>query len=136
MNSSLLIIIAFIVALAIGFFIGKMLSKAEAQSQKSGLEERVNGLLAQIEQLKIQFQSEKNNLEKIISQLNLEKENVQKEKEDFAIHLEKKENDFDNLSTLKFRSVLVIVVASSKASFTKAVLTCANCFSPTNVLNC
>ena len=97
MNSSLLIIIAFIVALAIGFFIGKMLSKAESQSQKSGLEERVNGLLGQIEQLKNQFQQEKNQFEKAIAQLNLEKENVQKEKEAFAIHLAKKENDFDNL---------------------------------------
>jgi DNA recombination protein RmuC len=97
MSQTLLIIAVFILALALGFFIGKMLSKAEAQSQKSGLEERVNGLLAQIEQLKNQFLVEKNQFEKAIAQLNLEKENVQKEKEAFAIHLAKKENDFDNL---------------------------------------
>ncbi|WP_430401159.1 DNA recombination protein RmuC [Flavobacterium sp.] len=97
MSQTLLIIAVFILALALGFFIGKMLSKAEAQSQKSGLEERVNGLLGQIEQLKTQFQIEKNQFEKAIAQLNLEKENVQKEKEAFAIHLAKKENDFDNL---------------------------------------
>ena len=97
MSQTLLIIAVFILALAIGFFIGKMLSKAESQSQKSGLEERVNGLLGQIEQLKNQFQQEKVQFEKAIAQLNLEKENVQKEKEAFAIHLAKKENDFDNL---------------------------------------
>ena len=97
MSQTLLIIAVFILALALGFFIGKMLSKAESQSQKSGLEERVNGLLAQIEQLKNQFQSDKNQLEKAIAQLSLDKENVQKEKEAFAIHLAKKENDFDNL---------------------------------------
>lgn len=97
MSQTLLIIAVFILALALGFFIGKMLSKAESQSQKSGLEERVNGLLAQIEQLKNQFQQEKNQLEKAIAQLSLDKENVQKEKEAFAIHLAKKENDFDNL---------------------------------------
>ena len=97
MSQTLLIIAVFILALAIGFFMGKMLSKAESQSQKSGLEERVNGLLGQIEQLKNQFQQEKNQFEKAIAQLNLEKENVQKEKEAFAIHLAKKENDFDNL---------------------------------------
>ncbi len=97
MSQTLLIIAVFILALALGFFIGKMLSKAESQSQKSGLEERVNGLLGQIEQLKIQFQSDKNQLEKVIAQLNLEKDSVQKEKEAFAIHLAKKENDFDNL---------------------------------------
>ncbi|WP_320814360.1 DNA recombination protein RmuC [Flavobacterium sp.] len=97
MSQTLLIIAIFILALAIGFFIGKMLSKAESQSQKSGLEERVNGLLGQIELLKIQFQSEKNQFEKTYSQLHLDKENVQKEREAFAIHLAKKENDFDNL---------------------------------------
>lgn len=97
MSQTLLIIAIFILALAIGFFIGKMLSKAESQSQKSGLEERVNGLLGQIELLKIQFQSEKNQFEKTYSQLQLDKENVQKEREAFAIHLAKKENDFDNL---------------------------------------
>ena len=97
MSQTLLIIAVFILALALGFFIGKMLSRAESQSQKSGLEERVNGLLGQIEQLKNQFQQEKNQFEKAISQLNLDKENVQKEKEAFAIHLAKKENDFDNL---------------------------------------
>jgi DNA recombination protein RmuC len=97
MSQTLLIIAVFILALALGFFIGKMLSKAEAQSQKSGLEERVNGLLAQIEQLKNQFLVEKNQFEKALAQLNLEKDSVQKEKEAFAIHLAKKENDFDNL---------------------------------------
>ncbi len=97
MSQTLLIIAVFILALAIGFFVGKMLSKAEAQSKKSGLEERVNGLLGQIEQLKNQFQQEKIQFEKAIAQLNIEKENVQKEKEAFAIHLAKKENDFDNL---------------------------------------
>jgi DNA recombination protein RmuC len=97
MSQTLLIIAIFILALAIGFFIGKMLSKAESQSQKSGLEERINGLMNQIEQLKNQFQSEKNQFEMNFSQLNLEKESVQKEKEAFAIHLAKKENDFDNL---------------------------------------
>ena len=97
MSQTLLIIAVFILALVIGFFIGKMLSKAESQSQKSGLEERVNGLLAQIEQLKNQFQQEKIQFEKAIAQLSLDKESVQKEKEAFAIHLAKKENDFDNL---------------------------------------
>jgi len=97
MSQTILIIAVFILALAIGFFIGKMLSKAESQSEKSGLEERVNGLLGQIEQLKNQFLADKNQFEKNISQIVSEKDNIQKEKEAFAIHLAKKENDFDNL---------------------------------------
>jgi DNA recombination protein RmuC len=97
MSQTILIIVIFILALAIGFFIGKMLLKAQAQSEKSGLEERVNGLGSQIEQLKNQAQIEKNQFEKALQQLNLEKEAIQKEKEAYAIHLAKKENDFDNL---------------------------------------
>lgn len=73
-------------ALAIGFFLGKMLFSARSQSDKSGLEERINGLLEQIEQFKNQ-----------VRQHSLEKENLQKEKESLAIHLAKKENDFENL---------------------------------------
>ena len=97
MPESMLILVTFIVALAIGIFLGKLLFTAKSQSEKSGLEERINGLLGQIEQLKIQFQTEKNQFEKSFAQLSYEKENLQKEKESLAIHLAKKENDFDNL---------------------------------------
>ena len=97
MPESILILITFIVALAIGIFLGKLLFTAKSQSEKSGLEERINGLLGQIEQLKIQFQTERNQFEKSFVQLTSEKENLQKEKESLAIHLAKKENDFDNL---------------------------------------
>ena len=97
MPESMLILITFIVALAVGIFIGKLIFSAESQSEKSGLEERINGLLGQIEQLKVQFQTERNQFEKSFAQLSSEKENLQKEKESLAIHLAKKENDFDNL---------------------------------------
>ena len=97
MPESMLILVTFIVALAIGIFLGKILFTAQSQSEKSGLEERINGFLGQIEQLKIQFQTERNQFEKSLLQLSSEKENLQKEKESLAIHLAKKENDFDNL---------------------------------------
>ena len=97
MSQTILIIVIFILALTIGFFIGKMLLKAQAQSEKSGLEERVNGLVNNIEELKNQSQIDKVQFEKNISQVVSEKEAIQKEKEAYAIHLAKKENDFDNL---------------------------------------
>jgi DNA recombination protein RmuC len=97
MPESMLILVTFIVALAIGIFLGKMLFTAQSQSEKSGLEERINSFLGQIEQLKIQFQTERNQFEKSLLQLSSEKENLQKEKESLAIHLAKKENDFENL---------------------------------------
>jgi DNA recombination protein RmuC len=97
MPETMLILITFVVALAIGIFLGKLLFTAQSKSEKSGLEEKINGLLNQIEQLKIQFQTERNQFEKSLLQLSSEKENLQKEKESLAIHLAKKENDFDNL---------------------------------------
>jgi len=97
MSQTLLVLAAFIIALGIGIFIGKIIFTSQSQSEKSGLEERINGLLNQIEQLKIQFQTERNQLEKSFLQLTSEKENLQREKESLAIQLAKKENDFENL---------------------------------------
>ncbi len=86
MTNSILILLTFSFALALGLFLGKLLFNARSQSEKSGLEERINGLLEQIEQFKEQ-----------VRQYALEKENLLKEKESITIHLAKKENDFDNL---------------------------------------
>ena len=97
MSQTILVLAVFILALAIGFYIGKLLTKSQLQSTTSGLEERINGLLTQIDQLKQQFQQEKNQLEKSVENLSVEKDTLQKEKESLAIHLAKKENDFDNL---------------------------------------
>jgi DNA recombination protein RmuC len=97
MPESMLILFTFIIALAIGIFLGKQLFTAKSQSEKSSLEERINGFIGQIEQLKIQSHSEKNQIEKTLLQLSSEKAALQKEKETLAIHLAKKENDFDNL---------------------------------------
>lgn len=97
MSQTLLVLAAFIIVLGIGIFIGKIIFASQSRSEKSGLEERINGLLNQMEQLKVQFQTERNQFEKSFLQLTSEKENLQKEKESLAIHLAKKENDFDNL---------------------------------------
>jgi DNA recombination protein RmuC len=97
MNDSLLILITFLVALAIGFFLGKLLLKAQSQSEKSGLEEKVNGLSNQKEELKNQSISDKEQFEKALFQVNNEKETIRTEKEVLAIQLSKKEVDFENL---------------------------------------
>lgn len=81
-----MIIIAFTIALAIGIFLGKTLFAAQSKSDRASLEEKINGLLQQIEQLKNQ-----------ISQTLQERENIRAEKEALAIQLSKKETDFENL---------------------------------------
>jgi len=74
------------IALAIGIFFGKFIFSNKSNSEKASLEEKINGLLFQIEQFKNQ-----------VSQLQKEKESIQSEKESLAIQLAKKENDFENL---------------------------------------
>lgn len=86
MTQSLLIIIALLSGLGIGVFIGKSLFAANSKSEKASLEEKINGLLQQIEQLKSQ-----------INQITHERENIRTEKESLAIQLSKKEVDFENL---------------------------------------
>ena len=72
-------------AFVIGFLIGKLIFSGKSNSEKASLEEKINGLLFQIEQFKNQTH-----------QIAKEKEVVQSEKEAFAIQLAKKENDFEN----------------------------------------
>lgn len=86
MTDSLSIIVTFIIALAIGIFLGKIIFSANAKSDKAGLEEKLNGLLQQIEQFKSQ-----------LNQTVQERETIRTDKESLAIQLSKKETDFENL---------------------------------------
>ena len=97
MTAILPILVVFIVALAIGLFLGKQLFSANSKSEKASLEEKSNGLLSQINQLKEQFQDERNQFEKQLVASNTEKETIRSEKESLAIQLSKKETDFENL---------------------------------------
>jgi DNA recombination protein RmuC len=108
MNSVLPFLLVFIIALAIGIFLGKLLFSANSKSEKASLEEKINGLFSQINQQKEQFQNERNQFEKQIqldkidfekqlAATNFEKETIRSEKDALAIQLSKKETDFENL---------------------------------------
>lgn len=86
MNENLILILSFILVSIFGILIGKKIFSANSKTDKASLEEKVNGLLRQIEQLKIQIQ-----------QTVQEREKIRTEKESLAIQLSKKEGDFDNL---------------------------------------
>jgi len=86
MSQALFVLAAFVIALIIGIFIGKLLFSANAKSERAALEEKNNGLNFQIEELKSQ-----------LVVLNSEKETIRTEKEAINIQLSKKENDFENL---------------------------------------
>lgn len=86
MNTSIILIFAILIALIIGFYIGKLLSKTQSNVEKSNLHGQLTSQTNQLTELKISFQD-----------LQIEKQKIQTEKEEFAILLAKKENDFDNL---------------------------------------
>ena len=86
MNTSIILVFAILIALAIGFYIGKLLSKTQSNAEKSNLEGQLTSQSHQLAELKSSIQN-----------LQIEKQKTQTEKEEFAILLAKKENDFDNL---------------------------------------
>lgn len=90
MSTLLSFLLVFIIALAIGAYIGKLIFSSQTQSEKVFIEEKLN-------QLKEQSLAEKAALEKQLQQTVLEKENVRCEKEAVTIQLTKKEVDFENL---------------------------------------
>lgn len=90
-------LLIFIIALALGFIIGKMLLSARFQAEKSGLEEKLNGLNTQLNQHKEQIINEKTAFEKQLENSQAEKELIRSEKDSLAIQLSKKEVDFENL---------------------------------------
>ena len=83
-------LLLFIVALAIGVFIGKLIFSAKSQSEKAFLEEKLNDL-------KEQSLVERTAFDKQLQQAGQEKESIRSEKEAINIQLTKKEVDFENL---------------------------------------
>ena len=97
MNDTILSVLLFVIAFCIGVYCGKLFFSLNSKSEKASLEEKVNGLLSQINLQKDQFAQERNNFEKQILQSNQEKEIIRTEKDSLAILLSKKETDFENL---------------------------------------
>ncbi len=86
MNDNYISLLVFIIALFVGIYIGKLIFSNKSNSEKAALEEKVNGLLFQMEQFKSQLLQKHQELEMIRS-----------EKESLVIQLTKKETDFENL---------------------------------------
>ena len=90
MSNVFSLLLIFIVALAIGIFIGKLLFSTKLQSEKAFIEEKLNAL-------KEQSAIDKTALDKQLQNTMEEKETIRNEKEAINIQLTKKEVDFENL---------------------------------------
>jgi DNA recombination protein RmuC len=97
MLNTLPFLLVFIIALALGIFIGKLIFSARFQTEKISLEEKLIASSSQFNHLKEQFSNEKSAFEKQLFATNEDKETIRNEKDSLAIQLSKKEVDFDNL---------------------------------------
>ncbi|HYD91126.1 MAG TPA: DNA recombination protein RmuC, partial [Flavobacterium sp.] len=97
MPETLIVLPAFIIALAIGVYIGKIVFSSKAAAEKKVFEERSNSLQLHIEQLKQQSQNELLGLEKQLVQAHAERDSLRQAKDALTVQLTKKETDFDNL---------------------------------------
>lgn len=97
MPDTITLLLAFIIALALGIFLGKLIFASKGASENKVLEERNNSLLATIEQLKQQSQNEKLGIEKQLVQAHAERDSLRTAKDALTVQLTKKETDFENL---------------------------------------
>ena len=97
MSDTIILLFAFVTALALGIFIGKIIFSAKSSSERKVLEERNNSLLSSLEQIKQQLQNEKQGIEKQLVQVAAERDSLRTTKDALTVQLTKKETDFDNL---------------------------------------
>jgi len=97
MPETIIVLLAFIIALAIGVFIGKTLFTSKASADAKVLEERYNNLQLTVDQLKAQSAADRFTAEKQFAVLQSERDTQRNEKEALSMQLTKKEADFDNL---------------------------------------
>lgn len=86
MNDSIILIIAILLSLGIGAYIGMTITKLKSKSDKSTLEERQNQLSSTI-----------NDLKENLSKVETERETIRKEKDFLNSELTRKNTEFENL---------------------------------------
>ncbi|WP_282068351.1 DNA recombination protein RmuC [Olleya namhaensis] len=114
MNDNIILILAILIAAAIGGYLGMLFTKLKSKSEKSTLEERNTNLQQQLSDLK-QFyyaESERQNatfntqlqdLKQTISKIEIEREGIRREKDILNEDLARKNADFENLQQLNLK---------------------------------
>jgi DNA recombination protein RmuC len=98
MPETLILLIAFVVALIIGIFIGKQIFASKAAAAQKVLEERNASQLQLIEQLKIQSANDRQLADKQLEQVTAERDSQRQAKDALTIQLTKSEADLAYLN--------------------------------------
>ncbi|UMY67136.1 MULTISPECIES: DNA recombination protein RmuC [unclassified Flavobacterium] len=97
MDSPLYLILAFVIALAAGLYLGKLLFAARSKNDVAALEERNLSLDIQLATLREQAQAERLASEKMLRDTTADREAIRQEKEQLAVALSRKESDYQHL---------------------------------------
>jgi len=97
MPETITLLLAFIIALAIGTFVGKALFSSKSSSEKKVLEERNSSLQAQLDQHRQQAQNDRLLTDRQLQAVQEERDALRQAKDALTVQLTKKETDFDNL---------------------------------------
>lgn len=90
MNDSILLIGVMLVAATIGLYIGFTISKLKIKAEQNRLEERIANLQTLLDELKSQSASE-------LKKMEIDRENIRREKEFLNLELTRKTADYENL---------------------------------------
>ncbi|ULC58859.1 DNA recombination protein RmuC [Flaviramulus sp. BrNp1-15] len=92
MNDNLILIISILVSAAIGGYLGMLFTKLKSKSEKSTLEERQNQMGLTIDELK-----------QTLTKIELEREDIRREKELLNSELTRKNTEYENLQQLNLK---------------------------------
>jgi len=114
MNDNIILILAIVIAAAIGGYLGMLFTKLKSKSEKSTLEERNANLQQQLSDLKqfysaeserqhATFNTQLQELKQTISKIEIEREGIRREKDILNEDLARKNADFENLQQLNLK---------------------------------
>ncbi|QXP59542.1 DNA recombination protein RmuC [Olleya sp. HaHaR_3_96] len=114
MNDNIILIIAILIAAAIGGYLGMLFTTLKSKSEKSTLEERNANLQQQLSDLKQFYSAESERqsstfttqlqeLKQTISKIEIEREEIRREKDFLNEDLARKNADFENLQQLNLK---------------------------------
>ncbi len=114
MNDNIILILAILIAAAIGAYLGMLFTKLKSKSEKSTLEERNTNLQQQLTDFKqfhatenekqnTTFNTQLNELRETISKIETEREGIRREKDFLNEELARKNADFENLQQLNLK---------------------------------
>ena len=114
MNDNIILIIAILIAAAIGAYLGMLFTKLKSKSEKSTLEERNNNLQQQFSDFKQfsetenqkQNQNFENKIEELktsLSKIEAEREEIRREKDFLSTELARRNTEYENLQKLNLK---------------------------------